>query len=186
MEESPSLSQPWVTHSPTWCLTQLRPWIYCCMGTRVYSFTQGLVDNFFLNWDYWFILQRSNGIVCISHPAMCATVIFVPHGQLFWDWSLVFSDWSRELNRNFGVPYPISDHLFGTETLDNTISTFSTVQPKNRAPSLFTSTHLLIPIYLIYCGSGVVILGLVSCYFISITLVSWNSNLWNGNKSYPS
>lgn len=56
--------------------------------------------------------------------------------------------------------------------LDNTISTFSTVQPKNCARSLLTSIYLLIPAYLIYYGSGMVILGLVSCYSSSMTLAS--------------
>lgn len=59
--------------------------------------------------------------------------------------SLVFSDWSWKLNRNFGVLDPINDHLFATELLDNTISNFSTVEPKNSASLLLTCIYLLIP-----------------------------------------
>lgn len=122
---------------------------YCCMGSWVYSFTQGLWITFSWTGSMDSYYREETGIVCISHPAVYRIVIVVSHGQLFWVWLMVFLNWSWELNRNFGVPDPVNDPLFGTEMLDNTISTFSTVQPKNNAPSLLTSIYLLIPIYLI-------------------------------------
>lgn len=59
---------------------------------------------------------------------------------------MVFSDWSWELNGNSGVPDLVSNYLFGTEMLDNTISSIRTVQPKNSVPSLLISIYLLFTI----------------------------------------